>query len=99
MHHGRIKHRIKFKTYFIENKICAASGEVQQVISIHEVAGHTDSVLSLSTAPWDPKLFASSSKDNTFILWHVDFNDDEEIKAEKVSHEFEITHFYSFVYF
>ncbi|EFO22860.2 hypothetical protein LOAG_05625 [Loa loa] len=48
------------------------------------ITGHTDSVLSLSTAPWNPKIFTSSSKDNTFIIWHVDFNDGEEIKVEKV---------------
>ncbi|VDN93960.1 unnamed protein product [Brugia pahangi] len=48
------------------------------------IAGHTDNVLSLSTAPWDSKLFASSSKDNTFIIWCVDFNDGEEMKVEKV---------------
>ncbi|VDO11552.1 unnamed protein product, partial [Brugia timori] len=48
------------------------------------IVGHTDNVLSLSTAPWDSKLFASSSKDNTFIIWCVDFNDGEEMKVEKV---------------
>ncbi|CAG9532779.1 unnamed protein product [Cercopithifilaria johnstoni] len=52
--------------------------------SCHLITGHTDSVLSLSTAPWDSKFLASSSKDNTFILWHVDLNGDDEIKAEKV---------------
>lgn len=66
---------------------------------IHKIPGHTDSVLSLSTAPWDPGLFASSSKDNTFILWHVDSNDDEEIKAKKVIHEFGVICFYSYKYF
>ncbi|MCP9264064.1 hypothetical protein DINM_006986 [Dirofilaria immitis] len=48
-----------------------------------QIPGHTDSVLSLSTPLWDPMLFASSSKDNTFIIWHVDFNDGEEMKVEK----------------
>uniref|UniRef100_A0A8R1YA34 WD_REPEATS_REGION domain-containing protein n=1 Tax=Onchocerca volvulus TaxID=6282 RepID=A0A8R1YA34_ONCVO len=53
--------------------------------SCHLITGHTDSVLSLSTASWDPMLFASSSKDNTFIIWNVDFNDDEEMKVEKAA--------------
>ncbi|KAM3718536.1 Transducin beta-like protein [Dirofilaria immitis] len=53
--------------------------------SCHLISGHTDSVLSLSTPLWDPMLFASSSKDNTFIIWHVDFNDGEEMKVEKIA--------------
>uniref|UniRef100_A0A915Q5K6 U3 small nucleolar RNA-associated protein 13 C-terminal domain-containing protein n=1 Tax=Setaria digitata TaxID=48799 RepID=A0A915Q5K6_9BILA len=54
-------------------------------ILIHKTPGHTDSVLSLSTALWDPKIFASSSKDNTFIIWSINFSDDEEVKVEKVA--------------
>lgn len=62
-------------------------------VLILKVLGHTDSILSLSTAAWDPKIFASSSKDNTFIIWNVDFNDSEEIKFGKVVGRFKQCHF------
>ncbi|VDN08035.1 unnamed protein product [Thelazia callipaeda] len=45
--------------------------------SCHLITGHMDSVLSLSNLSCDPEVFASSSKDNTFIIWHVSLNSDE----------------------
>ncbi|VDD92647.1 unnamed protein product [Enterobius vermicularis] len=35
------------------------------------IRGHTDNVLSISSAAWDSSMFVSSAKDNSFILWKL----------------------------
>lgn len=40
-------------------------------------SGHTESVLSVDSADWDTSLLASSSKDNSFLLWRVEKSDED----------------------
>uniref|UniRef100_A0A0N5ATD2 WD_REPEATS_REGION domain-containing protein n=1 Tax=Syphacia muris TaxID=451379 RepID=A0A0N5ATD2_9BILA len=47
------------------------------------IHGHSDSVLSVTTAKWDNDLFASSSKDNSIILWKI-LPDSSEVKQVKI---------------
>ncbi|MFH4975908.1 hypothetical protein AB6A40_002617 [Gnathostoma spinigerum] len=37
----------------------------------HLVPGHSASIMSVSSAKWDPDLLATSSKDNSIIVWNV----------------------------
>lgn len=43
----------------------AASGDCRLVV------GHTDIVLTIDTASWNPNLFVSGSKDNALRLWRI----------------------------
>uniref|UniRef100_F1KV63 Transducin beta-like protein 3 n=1 Tax=Ascaris suum TaxID=6253 RepID=F1KV63_ASCSU len=42
-----------------------------QTWACHLVPGHTGSILCASNASWDANIFATSSKDNSFVVWKI----------------------------
>uniref|UniRef100_A0A0M3K9D4 WD_REPEATS_REGION domain-containing protein n=1 Tax=Anisakis simplex TaxID=6269 RepID=A0A0M3K9D4_ANISI len=59
--------------------VAANSPEIRmystQTWECHLISGHTESILSVISAPWDTSVFATSSKDNSFIVWKLDEGD------------------------